>query len=568
MSVFDAPVIDLNLIQNETELFPVVKTVLNGDGIFLLKNYANMNNLKGLISHLGLNDFSASSNLDKFFSGTFVSEEGIVMEQYMKSTDGLWLSENQAPFALEQISNQLLKIALYFGKLFLEVVGCNLNGQVNFDDHNYASIISRYYSPTPKSSVDFEFQYQEEYKILQPEGLLTVFPCAAGISYKENDRWKALEKPDCILIAAGKLISNISNNKAFSARLRVPTSNFAFLTLMPPLSASTGTQTVADILLEGQITRFPEVSKEIYPLETAKLNLTARVNLCKEIFNVVDSILSLYSISRSISTSTPELQALLPNISNMLNKKVSQQQFLRMLFLWPEAYKLELNAAGEIVLGLPELGLLNALSNKSRKLEYAERANNWLGQALNSSPMQEDVPCFTFGKRRGSDDLERTSRLQDNAQEFTQAKKSRQRGYISNSKQKFKLKSMDGGRVDGSDLLERIRQKERRASALLSQRERQYQQFLNVKMLQIFDILHALPAFEPYTITHLTSLIVDSLRDSNNPVGEGETRDILMKLQQLLPDVIKAIQVEGGLLVFRWTDLDKVELKRRLDKFT
>lgn len=295
-------------------------------------------------------------------------------------------------------------------------------------------------------------------------------------------------------------------------------------------------------------------------------NLAKRVDFCKGIFNVTDSVMSLYCVSRSLTSSNPELDKLLPQISNMLKKKVSQDDFLRMMYIWDEAYILEVGNDHEITIGLPPSGLLNTLTNKSRKLRYTELADKWLSDAILQPQILANVPALKIRKRRASS----TSDIQGGqVQELhapralAQPKKNRTRGYIANTKEKFMFKELSNNE-NGESLLERIREKERRAAALLSQRERQYEQFLNVKTFQVFDILNSLTPDRPYTATHLISLIVDSLVDSNNPIGERETYDILLRLQALLKDKIKIIEAEGSLKVFRWPSLDRLVLEKRI----
>lgn len=115
-----------------------------------------------------------------------------------------------------------------------------------------------------------------------------------------------------------------------------------------------------------------------------------------------------------------------------------------------------------------------------------------------------------------------------------------------------------------TNLLERLRERERRSAALLSQRQRQYQQFLAVKVNQVFDILYSLPWGKPYTSTYLSTLIVDSLQDTNNPIGQTEAQDILVKLQNLLTEDVFVQMVEGGLKVYRWDNLNKETLARKI----
>ena len=51
------PVLDLNQISDEQELLPVVKSILLNNDTFLLKNYANIDQLDEILRSLDHNDF-------------------------------------------------------------------------------------------------------------------------------------------------------------------------------------------------------------------------------------------------------------------------------------------------------------------------------------------------------------------------------------------------------------------------------------------------------------------------------------------------------------------------------
>ena len=62
-------------------------------------------------------------------------------------------------------------------------------------------------------------------------------------------------------------------------------------------------------------------------------------------------------------------------------------------------------------------------------------------------------------------------------------------------------------------------------------------------------------------------MIVDSLQDSNNPIGDNEAEEILDKLQYLLSDIISVHIVDGGLKVYRWDQLDKNKFQTSIQEY-
>ncbi|SCU86639.1 LAFA_0E02124g1_1 [Lachancea sp. 'fantastica'] len=566
-------IIDLNVVTREDQLVPIIQDCLRHHSAFLLKNYANMDAVQALLTVLKEEKPNALQGFDRSFSGAESLEGGVSVEQYVGRPDSLGLRNSN----IGKLTSRLIRISTFFAKACLESAGgANAISAALDDARNCCVKFTRFYRSTSNSILDLNFDYEDEYRLHGSPGIISVFPVAQGIKYKVNDGWKVIEEPDCILVQTGSLLSAFSNNKTHAAEeIKFPTSCVMHFTIFPSLQTTVfGSKTVFDILLGSQIRDFPDVTSKLYPREFSINALIAKVDFCKNIFNVTDSVLSLYSISRSLMTSAPELHTLLPQISNMLKRKVSQDDFLRMMSIWDEAYALEFNNSFEITIRPPSSGIMNHLSNKSRKLNYTEKANEWLLQATQAEHIPLNVPILSVRKRRGSDSLGETSENYNNASDGNDAtgpssgrklatlKKNRSRGYISNTKEKFMFKEeTSNGDVP---LLERIREKERRAAALLSQRERHHEQFLNVKTYQIFNILFSLPQNKPYTITHLTSLIIDSLSDSNNPIGENETHQVLLRLQNILPDRIHMIEAEGDLKVFRWTDLDRALLKERM----
>lgn len=561
MTVNKIPTIDLNSISNESQLVPIVKGILMNHDTFLLKNYANQEALEGLLEQLQEIPPVTDEGFDPNFTGALKLDEGnTLLEQYIINTGSLQFPREILNPYLQKIYSRLFKLGMHFAQLCLQAV---VSEPYTLNEKEFSTKLTRYYTNVRNSVLDLQFDYQQEYVTHTSTGIITIFPSAEHIQYKYNGQWKTVNYPDCILIHTGTLLSNLSNGLHATSPIKFATDT-TNLTISLPLDTVIKGDTLANLLLKQQIREFPKVAEKFYPRELAEMNLVQKVQLYKEVFNVSDSVLSLYSMSKPTNTA-PELYNLLPQISNMLKKKITQEMFLKMLYLWKDCYIIEVNSRAELTIKPPSTRSLMTLSNKSRKLEYVERADCWLNNALQQPQIPVDVPICKISKRKCSDSSSGcTTTNISTLNPTTPTKKNRSKGYISNSAEKFFLKEAKPDE-NGSSLLERIRQKERKASALLSQRERQYQQFLKVKIVQVFDILFSLPQGKPYTSTHLSSLITDSLQDSNNPIGDSEAQEILLKLQDLLQHRIKVTEVEGGLKVFKWDILDKQELKTILE---
>ncbi|SCW00163.1 LAFE_0B10836g1_1 [Lachancea fermentati] len=560
MTGFKLQTIDLNHISNENQLLPIVKSILIDNDTFLLKNYANLHSIHELLEQIATESPDTTQGFDANFTGALTLEHGTMVEQYITNTGELRFPRKCPNAALDKVSSRLLKIGVYFARLCLASVA---DSSLVITEKQVATRLTRYHKPVSNTLLDMQFEYDDEFIARQPSGIISIFPCAQNISYEYNGQWRKVDEPDCILVHTGKLLSQLSGGLHSSNRIKFSSTNSIHLDVFPVLDSTFNNVTLAQFVLDDQIQEFPQVAQKYYPRELAQQKLRKRVDFLKSIFNVTDSVISLYAISGSISTSAPELHALLPQISNMLKRKVSQESFLRMMSLWEDAYIIEISSSGELAIRTPNSSLLKSLSNKSRKLEYVQRAETWFSETIQREVIPEDVPLYRINKRRGSEGTYEAHSSSSRTNNRPISQPGRRKGYIFNTKEKFMTKEMSINNGEPS-LLDRIREKERKASALLAQRERQYQDFLNVKISQVFDILLSLPSEQPYTITHLQNLIVDSLLDSNNPIGETETQQILFKLQYILSDRMKIIDVEGGLKVFRWSPLDKRLLEDRM----
>lgn len=573
-SRYKLPIIDLNEISDEKDLLSVVKSILLSHDTFLLKNYANKGSLDELLEVLHTTDLpDAEQGFDANFTGTLALESDVLLEQYIVNTDKeLQFNRECTNLSLRQLYARLFKIGLFFAQLCLRSVATDFSADT-LTDTKYSTKLTRYFhhdvtlQTLPNGEI-FEYLTNNDYKSYFPTGIITVFPVAKNIKVKpptvssDDNTWVTVDEPDCLLLHTGKLLAKWSGGLHTTSPLQIsPEGNVVHLTLSAPLSTvidNTG-QTLAETLFNEQIDEFPEVAKKLYPRETAAIQLRKLVDFYKELFSVCETVLSLYAVSRSTGI-PPELHSILPQVTNMMKKKVSQDDFLRMVSLWPQCYILEANSRGELTVRLPKNDVLTTLTNKSRRLEYVQKADTWYQTSSTLRVIPLDTPIYKIGKRRGSDGsyAGNTFNRAKTQQENTPSRPS----YISNSKEKFlhPEKKHDSQ----TNLLERLRERERRSSALLSQRQRQYQQFLAVKMNQVFEILYSMPRGKPYTVTYLSSLIVDSLQDSNNPIGPSEAEEILCNLQQLLSDKITFQTVDGGLKVYRWDILDKDILSSKI----
>ncbi|CCK73458.1 Tah11p NDAI_0G04740 [Naumovozyma dairenensis CBS 421] len=575
------PIIDLDKISQEDELLPVVRSILLYTDTFLLKNYANKSSLDSLISHLNdsNNAPDTKQQFDANFTGTLSINNDISMEQYIYNSEpDLQFNRTVNNPYLQKLSSRLFKVSLFFSQLCLKSIVQNTTLQNTLSETNFATKLTRYHHERgnlEKVSVngeDFQYLFNHDFINHTSAGILTVFPIAKGIKYKpptasiDDNQWTSIDEPDCLLFHTGTLLSTLSNGLHSTSPIQIdPSTNPIHLTIFPPLSTPlNGNKKVSAELLSQQIKEFPQVAEKFYNKQSHQLILQQKLNLYKRLFTTSETILSLNSMSR-VSNIAPELHSLLPQMSNMMNFKIVQDDFLKLLTIWPQAYIIEANSKCELAIKLPQIDPLMALSNKSRKLQFAEMCDLWYLNHYDLDVVPKDVPPLKVNKRRGSIDNDNMDVSSPSYQTKRIQSPTKQKNYIHNKKEQFIYKEKQHD--SQSNLLDRLRERERRSAALLSERQRKYQEFLSVKMSQVFKILISLNWNEPYTVTHLTELIADSLQNSNNPIGEYEAEEIIDKLQSLLSDQISCIVVEGGLKVYKWDQLKSDKFESALNEF-
>lgn len=580
------PVIDLNRVSDEEQLLPVVRAILLQHDTFLLKNYANKAVLDALLAGLTTKDLpDTSQGFDANFTGTLPLEDDVWLEQYIFDTDPqLRFDRKCRNESLCSIYSRLFKLGLFFAQLCVKSVVSSAELQDCISSSHHATKLTRYFNDNGSThdgagagatvlptGDDFQYLFERDYVTFLPTGVLTIFPCAKAIRYKPStmattdNSWVSIDEPDCLLFHTGTLLARWSQGMHTTSPLQIdPRANIVSLTIWPPLTtpiSSKGEGTIANHLLEQQIKAFPKVAQQYYPRELSVLRLQDAMKFVKELFTVCETVLSLNALSRSTGV-PPELHVLLPQISSMMKRKIVQDDILKLLTIWSDAYVVELNSRGELTMNLPKRDNLTTLTNKSRTLAFVERAESWYQQVIASKDeIMTDVPAFKINKRRSSSNSKTvlSSKVQTKSSNANALNNSR---YLANSKENFMYKEKMPD--SQANLIDRLRERERRSAALLSQRQKRYQQFLAMKMTQVFDILFSLTRGQPYTETYLSSLIVDSLQDSNNPIGTKEASEILAGLQGILPMDISVHQVDGGLKVYRWNSLDKSRFSKLL----
>lgn len=578
---YEPPVIDLDVINDAEDLITALQTILVSHDAFLIRNYANKNSLDELVDNLSVSSpVEYAPKVNNEFSGLINGPGNTVVEQFILSG-----SEGQLPSeetAMARVHARLLKIATYFAQLAMQAATGESDDE-NFGQKKLCSRTWRYYA--------CEDAGRKNYISREPAGILEVYPQTRGIRIKPptsgsgDNEWVEVNKPDCILIHTGKLLALLSRGKHTTSPVQMDQNdpNVVALAIFPSLSMKLEHGSVSDELLKSLIKEFPEVGKKLYPREYNTLCLQHNIKFLKELFKVMENTLSLYLVSGSsqiTSRRNPPLSLILHRASAMMQRKnLEDSHVLQILTIWPEAYQVEADSNFELSLVIEQHNPLMALTSQSRPLEFTKRADQWLEAHLQLREVPVEVPFAKRNmKRRGSlhESMVKSPTSEESAQKDLSQRPvaNTKKRYLYNDTAQFvqvsaniKHDTSNGTRERQAQLLERVREREKRSATLLIERQEQRERFLLNKMKQVFNILQQLsgkrPA-EPHTATHLRSLVVDSLRDTSNPVGDQEADEILHRLQSTLPDYITLHKVDGGLEVYRWQPLDRGVFMARL----
>lgn len=529
------PVIDLDQVAGEGDLLPLVNQVLLRSDTFLLKNYANSESLGRWIELLR-EDHQITPGVPEFDGGTFTGvlplDDQLSVEQYVND-ENLSASTSPSNVNCQHILNNLWPMGQFFTQT---AVNCY---DKNNESVRLASKLTRYVQTVPDGD-----EASTHSITINSSGLLSFFPQATGIRVKpmtasiDDNVWETIDEPDCILVHTGSAIHELSGGTHSTTPIQInPLICSIYLTIYPSLQDNNVMQT----FMREQIVEFPTMGQKFYPQEYNRILLNQEVKNLIKLFHSCETILSLYSVQRPTNGQiNASIQTtVLPQVSTMLGYKISFQQFLKMMTLWPQCYEMEYNRMDEddLVIIIPRNNKLISMVNDSRKLSYRKHALAWIDNNLTST----EIPLFQLPQRR----FERMRDDVDN--EKKKRKKTSNVLKKTNYNQSFEEKPFDSQ----TNLLQRIKMKE---NALLMNRDHKdkvYDQFLMTKMKQVKTILRNLVVGEPYTGTQLTGMIVDSLYDGNNPIDHREAGMILDKLTEQHTE-INVIRTDNGLKVYRW----------------
>ena len=570
---YTPPVIDLDKVGNETDLLPLMKQILLMHDSFLLQNFANIDAVRELLGSVAQEDGPACA-LDASFDG--VLEAGNhSLEQWVYVNDQETRPEHAESRDVRRLRAILGRIAVYFGKLCLQALEC-ADQDALVASGNHSAVLSRHHSKFGDQVLDLQFDYSAtEWIEFKSVGLLTVVPDATCAKVYRNDSWHGIDVENCILLHTGPVLASASRGMHSTSDLRLSTNSLAY-TVQPHLEYRMADgRYFAEHFLEFNLQRFPDIGKQAYPEEMKLVALKRSVSLLKTFFTTMESMINLYKINHP-GTDMVDLETILPSISRMMRVKVTSTDFQRLLYIWPQAYDIDINSNCGI-----SIKLQTTLSlTKSRLLEFAERIDQWFQNAKGSGSVPEEIPPLKLGKRKASNGSTSTTYSSSPSKNVARRKFASLKGkpksmsltsslnptVVMPTNYGDNLTTDDVTMVDPkSSLLDRIRVKERRAAALLSQRELMQDHFIAIKMKHVFDICFTLEPEVPYTEDYLTGLIVDSLTDSHNPIGREECVQVLAKISELLgQDVFQIVQVEGNLKVYKWKPLEKNMLQPRL----
>ncbi|AMD21665.1 HFL191Cp [Eremothecium sinecaudum] len=546
------PVVDLDGISNEKELLEIVKRTLLAYDTFLLRNYANYDTLRDWVEQLTEIQPEKEVGFDGTFTGVFY-DKGFAKEQYICDSGSNWVASARCDNELlARIRSRLKKLSLYFAELCLDAV--SLEKKCTIGENDCCTVMTRYYTASGSAVLpNLTFDYLREYELYQPSGLLALFPVASGIQYLRHDSWNTIEDEDCLLIHTGDLLARLSKGAHTSSPIRiVKDSKMVRLEISPSLGYinESGVRQL-EVLLDQQISAFPEVAEKFRPAETGRLKLKETVKFLKTLYRITISVLTLHKMNHP-SVHFVELDLVLPQISNMAKRKVTEMDLLKITSIWELAYVIRRNAEGVL-----EVEIKPSLLQKGKEMavHFNKVIDKWLDGRLQSQDEQSQL------------DISIERPLHDIANRREDAIRVRSKSSFSHTAISLKGVSKRPAKTEPNtkQLLDRIRTKERKAAELLNARELEWKKYLKVKMKQIFRILVALEPKKPYTLTYLTSLIVDSLLDSSNPIGTKEVETIIDQLQVILSDVMIVLNMNGGLKVYKWNRLHNEELRKRLE---
>lgn len=580
------PIIDLDQISGEAELLPIVKQILSNYDTFLLKNYANFESLQRLINNLKSSN-QITNGLKPFDNNDFTGLIPIYKDNESNDIDSdnnpnLWVEQyvndsNANPSVSKNVNCQRIMNHLWsIGQFFTEVAIHCFDKNPSGVDIELSSMLTRYVGSTDSKNNQYyiddiiENDNNYDWITVDSSGLLLMFPLATGIKIKpatssvEDNVWITVNEPDCLLVHTAASLQKLSNGLHTTTPIQInPGLCPIYLTTYKPFSDPIA---MKDFIQE-QIQQYPYIGSKFYVREANKLKLSKEVKDLIKLFNSCETILSLYSIQKSVNgEGNPSItKYILPQLNRMVQgNKITIQTFLKMMTLWPRCYDLDYGLVDEddLVIMVPKRNNLISMVNESRKLTFYKNAMKWLEDhdSDDIGNVITEIPVFQLRKRQIPVQDTATNRFMQRklAIPFKKGKymnngmnnNMNNNNNTHNSKSshfKFKEKPFD----TQENLLQRIKMKENSALWERDKQDKIYDKFLTTKTKQVLNILKSLHVAEPYTVTMLTTMIVDSLYDGNNPIGPKEAETILDRLVEQRSD-IKLLITADGLKVYRW----------------
>lgn len=602
------PIINLDHISGEAELLPIVKQILLNNDTFLLKNYANIESLQRLISNLKSSN-QITNGLKPFDNNDFTGLIPLYKDNELNDTDSddddnnnssntnpsFWVEQYvhhpnsntsvSKNVTCQRILNHLWSIGQFFTEVAIHCFNGDASG-VNNSGNMLSSMLTRYVNTDPinEQSMDdiLVNDNTDDWISISSSGLLLLFPLATGIKIKpatssiDDNLWTTVNEPGCLLVHTGGSLQRLSGGLHTTTPIQIdPKLCPIYLTVYQSFNDST----VMKDFIREQILQYPYIGSKYYPTETNRLTLNNEVKYLIKLFNSCETIMSLYSIQRpSNGDANPSItKHILPQLNRMVQgNKITVQTFLKMMTLWPHCYELDYSLVDEddLVVVVPKRNNLISMVNESRKLTFYKNAMKWLedNDPDKTNDILTEVPVFQLRKRQITDQdttatlattnyltqrrlaipFKRGKYIKNNNNNSNSSNSSDDMNnnstYDSNSSYfKFKEKPFD----TQENLLQRIKLKENSALWERDKQDKIYDKFLLTKTKQVLNILKSLHVAEPYTVTQLTNMIVDSLYDGNNPIDLKEAETILDKLVEQRSD-IKLLITTDGLKVYRW----------------
>lgn len=465
-----------------------------------------------------------------------------------------------------------------------------------FDSSNKSSVHSelkiRHQLP-PKSKAKSSSQLIESHK--EYEFLKFLFHQTPLQAQDLYDTWIDIPpKPNTIVVSSGQLLEFLTNGVCISNNFKVLSTSSEstivsfspFLNLdskLKPLHISEdllyerdrreklhSNSNIKSDLKDGDITgekifyskirNHRKAAQHWYPEILRKQDIQdqyAKLRLKKESTDLEKTVKRLnkifYALDKSVPlvirnrTSNANINEVYPKIKSFTGFSVTDDDLLKILYLYRDAVPLILNDYNELMIDTDKAkDAFNYKSLLKRAEAFSSLSSNWLQE----NKHQDDVPTLSRNDIEKPDEgpIRKRSKIE----------------VLKNSKEKYVIKQKSENvetAKSGMSLLERIRMKEREKMENYKTPEEKYENFLDGKLKAALEILFTLRPDTSYTLEKLSELFQNSFTKS--PVSEQEAKDIAVHLTQKFPDIFKSAETKDT-TILKWNELDRGELLARL----